>query len=469
MNRNWYQFGIFFIGLSIAVSILSGLLQINLGTSFYTLHSVIPWLINTTLIHVIINIILLKYYHNREYWVTFSTGILSLIASIIFYSILISMLSGKPWSNNYTLAYLNALGTGILYGISLVFSRAGKQSWLKTAGILGSILLLILFTTYIWILDARDVHIKGTLENIHKITSFVQIVIPFFFIMNFLSELKSEKAVTSPRKALNYIMVFVGTLAIILTLYFGFRLTSESNTSSYWEKRNLENAQSIAQLFEARTFKNSKGDSLPYRLLKPLDYDPNKKYPLVVILHHGGLHGTDNISQLSSQPAPLLSIDINRKKYPSFLFVPQCPRGLSWGGIRSMPSADSLVLETISVLEDEFSIDVKRRYIAGISGGGYGTWHLICIRPQMFAAAIPICGAGDAELAAKIIDVPVWSFHGSEDNLVPVAGDRDMIEAIKNAGGDPRYTEFPSAGHNIWNDVQNTQGLLEWLFEQKRD
>jgi hypothetical protein len=50
-----------------------------------------------------------------------------------------------------------------------------------------------------------------------------------------------------------------------------------------------------------------------------------------------------------------------------------------------------------------------------------------------------------------------------------VSGSRDIIEAIRNAGGDPKYTEFPDAAHNIMKEVTDTPGLFDWLFAQKRD
>jgi predicted peptidase len=242
---------------------------------------------------------------------------------------------------------------------------------------------------------------------------------------------------------------------------------SENKTPAYWEKWNFERAQKLAQLFEARTFVNNQGEQLLYRLLKPLNYDAKKKYPLVVCLHHGGVHGNDNIAQLSSEPAPLLSNPINRSKYPAFLFVPQCPKGSQFGGIPNF-SIDSLVFEAIGALEKEFKIDTSRRYVAGISGGGFGTWHFICTRPKMFAAAIPICGGGDPGFAKQIKDIPVWAFHGEKDTNVPVAYSKDMIEAMKKEGGNPKYTEFACAGHYIWDRVENTPGLLDWLFAQKR-
>ena len=168
------------------------------------------------------------------------------------------------------------------------------------------------------------------------------------------------------------------------------------------------------------------------------------------------------------QPAPLLAKTENREKYPAFLFVPQAPVGYSWGGFPGFPAADSLVVEAIYALEEEFAVDENRRYVAGGSGGGYGSWHLIGTRPEMFAAAIPFCGAGDPDLAPNMVDVAIWAFHGRVDRNVPVSGSREMVEAIKKAGGNPRYTEFPETGHNVWPNIAQTPGLLDWLFEQRR-
>jgi predicted peptidase len=120
-------------------------------------------------------------------------------------------------------------------------------------------------------------------------------------------------------------------------------------------------------------------------------------------------------------------------------------------------------------LEQEYSIDPKRRYVIGASLGGYGSWSFIQTRSEVFAAAVPICGGGDPTLAHKLVDIPLWVFHGAKDRSVPVKLSRDMIKAIKDAGGNPRYSEFPDQGHIIYESVRNTPGLLAWMFNQKRD
>jgi predicted peptidase len=189
----------------------------------------------------------------------------------------------------------------------------------------------------------------------------------------------------------------------------------------------------------------------------------------MVGLHHGGLHRNDNVKQLTSSLVPLLSSDSNRKKYRTFKFVPQSPEGKGFGRAPSSFSIDSLVFEAIIDFEKEFNINKTRRYVLGALGGGYGTWNFISSRPEMFAAAIPISGGGDPKFASSLTNVAIWVFHGAKDKDVPVNLSRDMIEAIKKADGNPKYTEYPNKGHIIGNEVENTQGLLDWLFQQKRE
>ncbi len=88
--------------------------------------------------------------------------------------------------------------------------------------------------------------------------------------------------------------------------------------------------------------------------------------------------------------------------------------------------------------------------------------------PDRFAAAVPVCGSGNAKTADKLKDLPVWAFHGDADTAVKVEGSRDMVEAIKKAGGHPKYTEYPGVGHNSWDKAYGTDELYTWLLEQKK-
>lgn len=229
--------------------------------------------------------------------------------------------------------------------------------------------------------------------------------------------------------------------------------------------------------FEALTFEDGKGGKLLYRLLKPAKYDPNQKYPVVIFLHGAGERGDDNKAQLVHGMADFASPAI-REKYPAFVVAPQCPKeqkwvDVDWGTLKhDMPekpaSAMRLTLELLASLEKQYSIDSDRLYITGLSMGGYGTWDALQRHPGRFAAAVPICGGGDPKHADKIKNIPIWAFHGAKDGAVKPERSRDMIAALKAAGGQPKYTEYPEAGHDSWTATYKNPELYAWLFAQRR-
>ena len=100
--------------------------------------------------------------------------------------------------------------------------------------------------------------------------------------------------------------------------------------------------------------------------------------------------------------------------------------------------------------------------------GGYGTWNVLAKRPELFAAAAPICGGGKPAAVSKFKEVPIWAFHGADDKTVPVEQSREMIDALKAAGATPKYTEYPGVGHNSWAQTYADPAFYEWLFAQRK-
>jgi predicted peptidase len=219
------------------------------------------------------------------------------------------------------------------------------------------------------------------------------------------------------------------------------------------------------------------GKKLPYRLLKPLAVEEGKKYPLVIFLHGAGERGVDNDKQLI-HGVPQFASEENRKKYPCFLIAPQCPDGKKW--VEVDWSADTHTLPkdpgevgrlTLALIEKaikELPVDSKRVYITGLSMGGYGTWDLLARRPDLFAAAAPVCGGADEATASKIKDIPIWVFHGAKDGAVKPARSRNMVAALEKAGGKPKYTEYPDVGHNSWDPAYRDPEFYKWLFAQSK-
>jgi len=228
-----------------------------------------------------------------------------------------------------------------------------------------------------------------------------------------------------------------------------------------------------------RVYRNAQGDSIPYRLFIPAGYDPAKRYPVILFLHGMGERGADNELQLKNGEFLRLVRDDVGAKYPCFLVAPQCPLTERWADVSSdlkrphktpaQPTrALRLALEVLDALEKEFSIDPARRYVTGLSMGGFGTFEACLRRPGYFAAAVPICGGADDSRAKDLVGTSFWIFHGANDPIVPVGRSRSIYHLLKAAGARVKYTEYPGVGHNSWTKAYNEPDLPDWLFAQHR-
>lgn len=459
MNKNLYILLIVFLGLTSAAGIGEIIVTLRIGTDIFKADSYIAWFLVLNVTAIIGSILLLMYYLHHNYRIVFFTGTIAVIANLGYcYITLTSVLSAyyKP------LLFLSLCAT-IVYPLSLIFSNTRNRYWLKLAGICGLVTGLILASSFFGATYSKDVRFTSLLNKITQWSSIAWYLVNVMLIMNFvgeIKELKTENTNVTRKKYLETIFGFLAVVAGVFTIAIGALLINESNSQSVWRADNTQRAQQLVNLAGgAKTFVDREADSLHYILIRPQKYDQQKKYPLVVCLPYGGYEAS---------AAEALSTGMDRYTYPAYIFVPYCPEGAGWGGIFGTPTLESLVYKTISAL-NEPGIDIKRRYVTGVSRGGYGTWQFICARPDLFAAAVPVCGVGDPTLASKIVTMPVWAFHGAKDKNVPVSGSRDMISAIEKAGGRPRYTEFPDEAHNIWNKVIETPGLWEWLFAQKKE
>jgi len=240
----------------------------------------------------------------------------------------------------------------------------------------------------------------------------------------------------------------------------------------------LNTIQAQQQYFEYHIFKRGIHE-LPYRLEIPRNYSDTDtvSYPVILFLHGAGERGNDNEAQITYIDKIFGSTDF-REKYPCFVIAPQCPTDKRWvevdWGLPAHTIPDTIseplgmsMLLLISILH-RYKIDSNRIYVVGLSMGGYGVWDIIARFTDKFAAAVPICGGGDEKTAPEIASIPIWAYHGAKDKLVPVSRSRNMIEAIKQAGGNPRYTEVPNKGHLVWNTAFENPELWKWLFEQKK-
>jgi len=226
-------------------------------------------------------------------------------------------------------------------------------------------------------------------------------------------------------------------------------------------------AQDSQADFEQRVITDDTGNH-SYTVFVPESYSADKKWPVVLFLHGAGERGNDGKRQLTIGLAPAI-----KKRQSSFPFIavfPQCEdtsaRYLA-GWLADSPDAKR-ALKILNQVENDYSIDTSRRILTGWSMGGYGTWSIAAATPSKWQAILPLAGGG-ADLAGKLVDVPVWAFHGSEDAAIRPSQSRRTIAALRSAGAEPRYTEISGGKHDITHIVYDTDAVIQWMLDPKGD
>lgn len=218
-------------------------------------------------------------------------------------------------------------------------------------------------------------------------------------------------------------------------------------------------ADPIKTGFVDKVHKDADGEH-KYVVFIPHDYKGDKEFPVILFLHGSGetKGGSNQPVNVGIGPA----IKKREKTFPFITVIPQAEKRPWSAGTYD----GKLAIAILDEVSKEYKTDKKRTYLTGLSMGGMGTFSHAAATPERWAAIVPICGRGDVKTAEKIKDIPCWCFHGDADKAVNVSGSRDMMEAIKKAGGSPKYTEYPGVGHNSWDQAYGTDELYEWLAKQ---
>lgn len=271
----------------------------------------------------------------------------------------------------------------------------------------------------------------------------------------------------------------------------GVDVTGATNANLVFSKADITNAgaytvvvtnlagavtSSVAVLSVAEgwVYTNVQGAILPYRLFLPLNYDPLKKYPLVLFIHGASetLCGTDNLKQLTDMGQYVFLAASNQIKQPCFLLCPQ---------IVLRPATDEYqtfylsycerMAAVLGQLKTEYSVDPEQVLVTGMSMGGYCAWTMLALYPDLFAAGVPIAGGCFlTRFAPRYLDIhhPVWNFHAANDTVVPALYSDDAIGKLRNFGRNLIYTRYQSGGHNSWTPGYATPGLVDWVMSQRR-
>lgn len=205
---------------------------------------------------------------------------------------------------------------------------------------------------------------------------------------------------------------------------------------------------------------NGRYTKIKYLLYIPDTYIKSKEeWPLILFLHGVGERG-NNVRKVKREGLPEL-IARKKKKLPFIILSPQCPRNGWWSSTSQIEDINVLLDHVVS----KYRVDEKRIYATGLSMGGFGTWQLAATYPDRFAAIAPICGVGNPEDAKKIAHIPIWVFHGEKDEIVPIKASEDMVEALKKAGSQVKFTVYPEIGHDSWTVTYKNPELYKWFLQ----
>ncbi len=211
------------------------------------------------------------------------------------------------------------------------------------------------------------------------------------------------------------------------------------------------------------------GNTLPYLLHIPKNYNSSKKYPIILFLHGSGEIGTDNKKQIKNTNKLL---EYNYDLVKDAIVV--SPQSFEWWSVDKYTEGDQKgslgsVLHLLEKIQKTYSCDSNRIYVTGLSMGGYGTWDILEKHGDVFAAGIPICGGGNSYNGEAFKDIPIRIFHGTDDPTVPFALSQNMYNSIIGAGGEKvKFIELPGVKHNAWDYAYTDRDTYCWMLAQNK-
>jgi predicted peptidase len=201
-------------------------------------------------------------------------------------------------------------------------------------------------------------------------------------------------------------------------------------------------------------------EKLQYYLYFPKDYEEkqNRSFPLLLFLHGGGESG-DSLPALTKNGPPKMLVE--GKQFPFLVLAPQNPHKKQWWNVRA-------VMQLLDTIVAHNRVDPKRIYLTGLSRGGSAAWELAVQYPDRFAAMAVVCGMTPVPYASWINKkMPIWVFHGTEDNSIPFSESEEMVNELKRIGYDVTFTVYEGVGHDSWIQAYQTEALYDWFMKQQ--
>ncbi len=232
---------------------------------------------------------------------------------------------------------------------------------------------------------------------------------------------------------------------------FFYQVVFESTTEDIKEFQLRSYGE--ADTFEVRRFEN-----MAYLIRYPKSFERGKKYPVILLLHGAGSRGK-HIEVLKNNS--YFAITEKQEDFPFITVAPLCHEN-SWFDLWDTMKKFVTQLRTFDFC------DPNRLYAMGPSMGGYAVWQLAMTFPSIFAAIVPICGGGMYWNAERLLNVPVWAFHGEKDEVVFPEETKKMVQNINLIGGRARMTLYPDCDHDAWTKTYQNPEVFKWLLSKKK-
>jgi poly(3-hydroxybutyrate) depolymerase len=234
-------------------------------------------------------------------------------------------------------------------------------------------------------------------------------------------------------------------------------------------------AQKLSSGPQVLTFFSDADDTeQPYGLYLPKNYDPNKKYPLVMMLHGAGSNHRLALRRVFGKSNAEGETDVEAsREFPQWDdvdFIVASPYARGTAGYQGIPEED--VYAVLDDVKKRFNIDENKMYLTGLSMGGGGTLWIGLTRPDIWAAIAPVCPAppaGTFDLAANALNFPIHFFHGDADPVVPVAGTQKWVQHLQDIGVEVSYKEFVDVKHDSWVSAYDNEFIFEWFGHAERN
>jgi predicted peptidase len=221
------------------------------------------------------------------------------------------------------------------------------------------------------------------------------------------------------------------------------------------------------------------GETMPYALFVPSNYDPARKWPLMVGLHGAGrpydwLLGYEGIIDFAERDGFILVTPLGYHPLGGF-GTPRSerarttPRTSTGQVLPPMPAniselSEQDVMNVFQIVRKEFTIDPDRIYLWGHSMGGGGTYHLAAKYPDIWAglAVAAPAPAPTLEQLKQFTHIPLLVLQGDADKTVPAAGTRATVALMKQLGMEHLYIEVKGGDHSLF--VSKNKATLSRIF-----